>query len=348
MYRHCIFCSAALGANEALERFPVGRLVAFDAARGRLWAVCPRCSRWNLAPLEERWEPVEAAERQFRDSRLRVHSENVGLCRLPDGTRMVRVGAALPRELAAWRFGDQLVGRRRKYLVGAGIASLVVPLHLLATATGWGAPLGAYLVVSAVMTVRGFTSELGRTRGVVHDFPPGELIDERPFALRRAHLVATTLHPGRGPGELELRVRDSGLPRAFTADQGLESGLTFVLPDRAARHILRRAAVFINHRGASARRVDAALGAIASAGGAEAFIRETAAAGGALLSDSGSTLGMFDFAQTAIVPLALEMALRDEEERRAMDGELMLLESAWREAEEIAAIADSLPGVARG
>ena len=62
MYRHCIYCSADLGSNEAIEEFPVGRTVAVDAAKGRLWAVCARCARWTLAPLEERWEAVEAAE----------------------------------------------------------------------------------------------------------------------------------------------------------------------------------------------------------------------------------------------------------------------------------------------
>ena len=56
MYRSCIFCSAGLGANLALPRFPVGRTLAFDAAKGRLWVVCPKCARWNLTPLEERWE----------------------------------------------------------------------------------------------------------------------------------------------------------------------------------------------------------------------------------------------------------------------------------------------------
>ena len=40
--------------------------------------------------------------------------------------------------------------------------------------------------------------------------------------------------------------------------------------------------------------------------------------------------------------LALEMALHEERERRAMDGELQELEAAWRSAEEIAAIADNL------
>ena len=36
------------------------------------------------------------------------------------------------------------------------------------------------------------------------------------------------------------------------------------------------------------------------------------------------------------------MASHEENERRALEGELHLLESAWRDAEEIAAIADGL------
>ena len=40
--------------------------------------------------------------------------------------------------------------------------------------------------------------------------------------------------------------------------------------------------------------------------------------------------------------LALEMALHEEQERRALEGELWLLERAWEEAEEIAAISDNL------
>ena len=42
------------------------------------------------------------------------------------------------------------------------------------------------------------------------------------------------------------------------------------------------------------------------------------------------------------VRLALEMAAHEESERRALEGELAELERAWREAEEIAGIADAL------
>ena len=40
--------------------------------------------------------------------------------------------------------------------------------------------------------------------------------------------------------------------------------------------------------------------------------------------------------------LALEMALHEEQERRALQGELKGLEAAWKQAEEIAAISDNL------
>ena len=40
--------------------------------------------------------------------------------------------------------------------------------------------------------------------------------------------------------------------------------------------------------------------------------------------------------------LALEMAAHEETERRALEGELGALEAAWREADEIATIADAL------
>lgn len=55
MYRNCIYCAGDLGSNEIIEEFPVGRRLAFDGARGRLWVVCRRCERWNLSPLEIRW-----------------------------------------------------------------------------------------------------------------------------------------------------------------------------------------------------------------------------------------------------------------------------------------------------
>src|SRR5690554_1197102 len=122
MYTSCMFCKRDLGRNEVVESFPVGRRLAFDAERGRLWVVCRHCERWNLTPLEERWEAVEDAERIFRATRLRAQTPEVGLARTTEGLELVRIGNPLREEFAAWRYGDQFGRRRRKaILYGAGV-----------------------------------------------------------------------------------------------------------------------------------------------------------------------------------------------------------------------------------
>ena len=67
-----------------LRAFPVGRRLAFDQRRGRLWVVCRKCGKWNLTPLEERWEAIESCERLFRDTRKRTSTENIGLAKLSE------------------------------------------------------------------------------------------------------------------------------------------------------------------------------------------------------------------------------------------------------------------------
>jgi hypothetical protein len=42
------------------------------------------------------------------------------------------------------------------------------------------------------------------------------------------------------------------------------------------------------------------------------------------------------------IRIALEMASHEDSERRVLEGELWLLEKAWKDAEEIASIADRL------
>jgi hypothetical protein len=60
------------------------------------------------------------------------------------------------------------------------------------------------------------------------------------------------------------------------------------------------------------------------------------------LLDAGTPLPMSMHAFTKTERLAFEIALGDDDERRVADGELVFLETAWREAEEIAAIVDDL------
>ena len=51
MYATCLFCHSRLGHNESIERFTVGRRLAFDSAKGRLWVICSGCGRWNLSAI---------------------------------------------------------------------------------------------------------------------------------------------------------------------------------------------------------------------------------------------------------------------------------------------------------
>lgn len=332
MYRNCIFCSGDLGANESIESFPVGRSLAFDGERGRLWAVCPRCGRWNLAPIEERWEAVEEAEKRFADTRLRVQRENIGLAKLPDGSRLVRVGQALTGELAAWRYGDQLVRRRRGYLL-AGAAAVA----------GGVAVVGGLMAVTAGATV---FSMWGGVSGLIEQMRRRKVIhrvvrpDGGTLPIRRWHLEGSWLGADE---ERRLLLNVPDVTRKDPQSDGWGTvkytGTVLTLADADARLALNRAMVHVNRKGASRDRVANAVGLLTSVPSADEFILQAARSGRVL----GKRKDMVTRALTVDGALALEMALHEEQERRALEGELAVLESAWREAEEIAAIADVLP-----
>ena len=332
MYRHCIFCSADLDANESVEAFPVGRSLAFDASRGRLWALCAKCGRWNLAPIEERWEAIEHAEKLFRDSRLRAQSENIGLAKLPDGTRLVRVGEAVPGELAAWRYGGQLTRRRRQYLLAAG----AVMVGGVVLTSGLSALVGGGMGGMASMVWFGWKNR--QNQKVVYRLPAERSPSGIAMTLRAWHAAAAVFEPDGEGFRLCIPDPHRKEPKA-TWKGGLKYGdESLVLSGDAARAFLGRGMVHVNRAGARARRVESAVRLLSDARSAEAFIRAAAAGGGSLAKRDdmpGRHLGP-DRA------LALEMALHEEQERRALEGELALLESAWREAEEIAGIADRL------
>ena len=105
MYSTCSVCNQSLGANEADRALSGRRTTGVRRAKGRLWVVCHHCGRWNLSPLEERWEAIEECERLFRGTLVRVSTDNIGLARLADGLELIRIGAPLRPEFAAWRYG---------------------------------------------------------------------------------------------------------------------------------------------------------------------------------------------------------------------------------------------------
>ncbi|HYW07365.1 MAG TPA: hypothetical protein VE913_10435 [Longimicrobium sp.] len=331
MYGSCIYCSGELGRNDQLPAFPIGKRVAFDAERGRLWAICPGCGRWNLAPIEERWEAVEEAERAFRDARLRAQSENIGMAKLPDGTRLIRVGRALPGELAAWRYGDQLLRRRRQYLVAAG----AVAAGGIALAGGIVAIGVSGAIFSAFSGLHGAWNN-HRMKKVVTTVDTGA---RRHLPLRRWHLNASVLRLDDGAARLHVpNAYSDEVPTGNWRGKISYQDSTLVLDPVETRLVLNRAMVVVNGAGASRRALDSATKLLAIAGTAEDYVRRTASSGLSLTKRD-------DRPDRFLGPdraLALEMALHEEQEWRAMEGELSALEAAWRDAEEIAAIADRL------
>jgi hypothetical protein len=378
MYQHCIFCSRSLGVNDTLEEFPVGRSVAFDAWKGRLWAICTSCGRWNLAPIDERWEAVEAAERLFRDARVRVQSENIGLTRARDGTRLIRIGEALPGEVALLRYGGELIRRRRAHYWGVGTA---VAGAGIAAAAGLPLLLAAGLPATVLFNSAQIVSAIARRRArrkVIQTIDAADSPTGAPLIIRREHLYDALLEGGADDNDLVLR-----LPPTIARHSGRDS--RYWDPDEAmltlrgasAQRTLARAMTDYNARGATQRDVEQALERLTEAGTADEYRRSLTGSPLWLVRPEGSSmrrtrrkgplfptprqiLGTF---RGEVLPinkkpaltfrdgrrplnptdaLALEMALHEESERAALEGELTGLETAWREAEEIAAIADNL------
>ena len=334
MYSTCLFCNSGLGTNEAVEAFPVGRRLAIDQAKGRLWVVCPKCERWNLTPLEERWEAIEQSEKLYRDARKRVATDNIGLARLADGTTLVRIGEPLRPEFAAWRYGDQFGRRRNRQIL---------------TAAGGVAAVGALFTgfAAAGLSVGAFAWVFANSGQAIIRGNPEDIIAKIPtkrhgvVEVRRRHLAETSLYRGEdGRIALDLRFRNG-------SDQfvGREA-------ERIAAIVLPK----VNRYGGSRKAVAEAVAEIEREGSPEAYIDRLTSISRDYTRPSkrGKRLqrrfneaewrrgdkGLFGLPGPH--RLALEMALHEEAERRAMQGELEELERAWRDAEEIAAISDNL------
>ncbi len=345
MYSTCIFCHASLGTNEGIEQFPIGRRLAFDAARGRLWVVCARCERWNLTPLEERWEAIEECERLFRGTKLRVSTDNIGLARVADGLELVRIGSPQRPEMAAWRYGDQFWRRRRRYLLWTGglaiaaagvfVAGPLTGLVAGGSFTTWQLGHQGYNMLN-LMRVRTRLSLPGHAN---------------PVALRLRHLERVRLAKSADLGWY-LRV-----PYALRVDQGMLFWWT-----GGFRAIQRAAACDIVIGDGALAAASKLLPAL-NASGAD---RKAVASAVALVSEVPNPARLFDqYADYSGAPwvrnpdedetagnalanlphevrLALEMATHEHAERRALEGELELLEREWKQAEEIAGIADDM------
>jgi hypothetical protein len=355
MYRACLFCSEWLGTNETVESLPVGRRLAFDPERARVWVVCLHCTRWNLVAMEERWEALEECERLFRASRLRVSGERISMAHRPepDSLDLIRIGRAPHAEVAAWRYGGVpstprvrrgAVGRVRNRLAGA----------LAGLPTGWR---DDYSGAGAPTRLRLWT----RPDAVVDRLGSGA--QDRPLVCYRhiasAHLVRAsaarpwglTIEHERGRIELWGREALSTLGRMLAVVNGpgahpeqVRGALRRLEQATDSQHYFSRVAALVlrtswgRHPDASGRApVLNTVGGPAERLALQLTCRTFWAHGG---TGSASRISLLTLPY--LDRLALEMAATEETERKALQGELALLETAWREAEEIAEIADNL------
>lgn len=372
MYTTCTFCYGALGGNTVLETFTVARRVAFDPKKGCLWAVCPQCARWNLAPIEERWDAVDECERRFRATSLRYSSGNIGLAWLKGDVELIRVGPALRPEVAAWRYGRVLTTPRpfgRRTVERAG-AALVSAIRTVLSPRGTASRDPRAALAGMFLGLYG-----GRVLDVVH-LPQPPAVDTTDAAIavvRFRHLARAALvrpEPGR--------------PWALSIPH--DQGVLTVEGDDGVRTVARLLAIINGTErggGFSHELLETAVGKVDESAMPDSYFNRVLAI--ALRSDWGRgheegdnlpvrALDTLEVATTEVerlawrltgrtfwgrggigsepstslldVPLvdrlALEIAAHEETERRALEGELAELEAAWREADEIATIADAL------
>jgi hypothetical protein len=314
MYSTCLFCHDRLGANEVIERFPVGRRLAFDPTKGRLWVVCPKCGRWNLTPLEERWEAIEDLERRVRATRLRVSTDNISLSRLPGGLDAIRIGPALRPEIASWRYGRVFRNRWRR-----GVPAMV--------ALGGGF-IGISVAFSPMVAVGALAAAVGVEVARAVRKPP----------LRVTTADGRVLTAGKHFNALLVAVvpTDGGWALRLPLPKG---GAELLTGDRA-KSVAATLLTQVNVLGANDTVVSDALDVVDRVGDPDRlFLR---------LARTMGPIGRFGWPTNSIlqlptsVRLAVEVAAHDATERQAMEGEMAALETAWRDAEAIAAIADNL------
>ncbi len=323
MYTQCLVCNTPFPQNEELEHFSTSTRVAYDAERGRLWAICRSCKRWSLAPIDVRWEALEELEKIVKDrAKLLSQTDNVALLRAGN-LDVVRVGRANLTEEAWWRYGRELTSRaenhRKLTFLGTAAAGAAI-------AGGWATGgitwLGAWLVwehAPAQVTQAARWLRFGGSawRGSRECTRCGHVF--RNVAYRdRAQVI---LSPGTDGGDA-LSVTQRCPLCGDLGDGGLH------LHGKEGEYVSRRLLAYHHHTGASEQRVRRATRLIEEAGSPENLTR--------IVIKEGRTLGGLQ--RTGAI--ALEIAANDTAEQLLLELELAEVEAHWKREEELASIID--------
>jgi hypothetical protein len=301
----CAFCRAPLSPGPPWAP-GVGHRLAYDPHRGRLWTICSACSRWNLTPLEDRWETLEACERAVRDEgRTRLETPNLSLVEVRAG-ELIRVGAPSRPELVDWRYGPRLSLPERKIGFWAGLLARL-PEPPPGGYDPYRGILGA--VDQAPWLASPFLHAASSLSYLFSQLPlaPRCPSCSRPLALRPWDFQRVRLSGG-GPGE------------AVLAPCGFCRG-TVAIPLREARPVLRLGLGLVTPPALLRTVSHDAASELDHSGGARDFI--------AALSLTRPAMGELGIEARAGLLIALDEGAEAE-----------ALEAEWREAEELAAIMD--------
>jgi hypothetical protein len=341
VYTTCLRCERPLGANHEIPHLPVGRRIAFDTTTGRLWIVCRRCGQWNLTPIEERWEALAECERLAGAAEARAAGRVAGLAQTTSGLELLRVGGMPDADIANWRYGRRLRARQRRLTwVLLTFAALAVALGIGAARVSGALAVGAYLAVFACAVLFRLWYEPPRPWVRIPDGADGHL-RLWPWELQGMYFDTSN---AAAPPVLVIPTR-GGLRRlrgAAAADV-----LAGLLPKINGADCTGVALPDVVERVSQAER-DAARPPRPPGRGAHRRARER---GHEPVTPAPrrpwERVVEEDFYRwvTSAPPesrLALEMAVTEEIERRAMAAQADALAEEWRGEEEIGEIADTL------
>lgn len=229
---------------------------------------------------------------------------------------LVWVGSPLRPEFAAWRYARFFKRRRQKEMawsavgMAGGAALAVFGLGVIGLATS---------VVSAGRAVLPRPHEIGRADRFL-----------------KSHVTAATGHKVLRHDTVDIRIIPSEQPPGW----GIRFAYHARFVDFSGAEALRTAQIVspaVNVGGASDAKVQDALRALEAAATPDEYFKKVLRYG---QGRGWKYTGLKEYPEE--MRLAFEMASHEDSERRALDGELDRLERDWKEAEEIAAIADNL------
>ncbi len=310
MYTECAFCAGSLGGDGGQSGLGVGRRFAFDPWKSRAWVICQRCSRWNLSPYDTRLDTIGAMQQMATGGRAAAASDQVTLFRLA-GYDVVQIGRPPRVEMATWRYGERMKARRREML------KIYVPVAVVAVGASVALNAAAGGGIAAMMgnlpgMIDGVTTMIVGNRRVPVEVPQcdrcGGVMILRSKHIEHARLTKTSHQ------DLALLVscpqchRDGAMLEGADAERALRTGMTYL-------NLKKKKAI--------KKKAEAAAEYLERHGGPDTFLTTSIRL--------ERRLGQFVGAEA----LALEMAVDEQ-------AELKELERQWRQAEELADIADNL------